>query len=183
MNTRTLTLAAVMAGVLAAGPAVAYDGYADGPDQGFVDTARVVDVQPIYRVVRVEHPRRECWEQDVLHQPRRYDSPTPVVLGGIIGGALGNTMGKGDGRTAATVAGALLGAAIGNDVRHQRRDVGRAYVETRQVCRRVSDFTEERRVDGYQVTYRYHGHDYVTRTDHQPGPRIRVQVDVAPLDD
>lgn len=33
---------------------------------------------------------------------------------------------------------------------------------------------------GYQVTYQYAGRTYQTRTDHHPGDRIRVRVDVRP---
>ena len=33
-------------------------------------------------------------------------------------------------------------------------------------------------VIGYDVTYRYGGREYTTRTDHHPGDRIRVRVDV-----
>jgi hypothetical protein len=32
----------------------------------------------------------------------------------------------------------------------------------------------------YDVTYEYAGRQYVTRTDHHPGDRMRVRVDVRP---
>ena len=35
-------------------------------------------------------------------------------------------------------------------------------------------------VSAYDVTYVYAGHEYTTRTDHHPGDRIRVAVDVRP---
>ena len=40
--------------------------------------------------------------------------------------------------------------------------------------------TEQRSVNAYDVTYEYAGKTYRTRTDHNPGDRIRVRVDVRP---
>jgi uncharacterized protein YcfJ len=179
MNKKILAMG-LIAALGNTGAAWAFDH--DGPDgHVYRDRARVVDVKPIYRTVRVEHPRRECWDEQVRHRPAGYNSRTPVVLGGVIGGAIGNTMGKGNGRTAATVAGMLLGASIGNDMRHADRD-RRAYVSTERVCRVVSDYSEEQRIDSYAVTYRYHGHTYVTRMDSDPGPFVRVRVAVDVVD-
>ena len=48
------------------------------------------------------------------------------------------------------------------------------------VCREVIEYTEEERVVGYDVAYRYNGRTYETRTDYDPGPSLRVRVDVAP---
>jgi hypothetical protein len=28
------------------------------------DTARVIDVQPIYQTIEVNHPERYCWDED-----------------------------------------------------------------------------------------------------------------------
>lgn len=42
------------------------------------------------------------------------------------------------------------------------------------------DYYDDRRVSGYDVTYEYAGRTYHTRTDHHPGDRIRVRVDVRP---
>ena len=38
----------------------------------------------------------------------------------------------------------------------------------------------DRAVSAYDVTYEYAGRRYTTRTNHHPGERIRVRVDVRP---
>ena len=38
----------------------------------------------------------------------------------------------------------------------------------------------QERVDGYRVTYVYHGQEQVTEMPYKPGDRIRVRVDVTP---
>ena len=48
------------------------------------------------------------------------------------------------------------------------------YCETRTEYRMVE------RVVAYDVTYRYRGRYFTTRTDHPPGKRIRVRVDLEP---
>lgn len=162
----------------ASGTAVAYDRHAR-EHGAYYDYAKVEQVQPIYRLVRVDRPRQECWQEEVVHRESASRSKTPMVVGGIIGGALGNQFGKGRGKDVATVAGVLLGASIGNDIRN-RNHRDRHWVETENVCREVVDYTEERQVVGYEVTYRYQGRRYVTEMDHDPGSRVRVAVDVAP---
>ena len=151
-----------------------------GADGGFYDYAEVVRVEPIVRLVRVSHPRDECWEEQVPVHSREYRSATPMILGGILGGVVGSTVGKGDGRTAATVAGTVLGGSLGRDVgqAHRRDTAAATAVETR--CRRVADYREEERIEGYAVTYRYRDAQYTTRMPRDPGPRLRVHVDVRP---
>ena len=41
----------------------------------------------------------------------------------------------------------------------------------------------ESRIVGYRVTYEYHGHLYTTVLPYDPGPRMPVQVSVAPVED
>lgn len=50
-----------------------------------------------------------------------------------------------------------------------------------QRCWVVEDYHEKERVEGYWVTYRYEGHEYVAWMDHDPGRRIRVKVTVEPV--
>ena len=103
----------------------------DRRDRGYrgddVDYARVLDVEPIVRRVRVTTPRRECWDE-VRHDDDDGDygrsggsSAGGMIVGGIIGGVIGSTIGRGDGRRIATATGALIGSAIGHDVARQRR--------------------------------------------------------------
>lgn len=158
-----------------------YPAYRPG---SYTDTAQVIEVIPITRRVRIETPRRECWDVEVpVRRSVRYQgSHTPAIIGGIIGGVVGNQFGKGSGKTAATVAGALLGSSIGHD--HARRYAAASgYVEyAKQTrCTVRTEYHEEERIEGYQVKYRYNGRVYVTRMQEDPGDRVRVTVSVAPI--
>jgi len=101
----------------------------------YQEYARVVHVEPMYRSVRVEAPREQCWEERVPERGRDYhnggqrrgkhaSSYTPHILGAVVGAAVGRQFGRGRGQDAATVAGAVLGGSIGRDVhrRHNRDD-------------------------------------------------------------
>ena len=105
-----ITLAAGLSGTAHAGP----------PTVSF-EYAPVVDVQPIVRVVQVERPRKECWQEEVYetvstgpsHRP--LGSAGPTIAGGILGGVIGHQFGGGSGLDAMTALGALIGAAIASD--------------------------------------------------------------------
>jgi uncharacterized protein YcfJ len=195
------------AGLLLSAPAWAGDdhgwkrGNKHASYDGGYDYARVVDVDPIVRQIRVTTPRRECWmetryEYEPRYEPQRVAGPHrgaagSMILGGIIGAALGNQVGSGDGRRAATVAGALIGSAIGHD-RADRRNAGQYYSDAgprearpyeveRCDVRYEEDYEE--RIAGYRVTYLYNGREQTTRLPYDPGDRIRVRVNVRPADD
>jgi uncharacterized protein YcfJ len=204
MNARLTTGLALAALLLGSGAALA-DPYKPWKQErhgrGFsdYDYARVVDVEPLVRRIRVTEPRERCY-QDTVYE-RVYEGPGPgyrppvqtaagsMILGGILGAAVGNQIGSGDGRRAATVAGALIGSAIGHDVAGRRQV---AYAQTypaaysREVPRTVErcevsyDESWEERIEGYHVTYVYNGRRMTTRLPYDPGDRIRVRVDVRP---
>jgi uncharacterized protein YcfJ len=165
-----------------------YDQDPDGRyDRGGYDYAKVVDVQPLTRRVKVTTPIRECWDETRIDDRRRggpRSSAGGALLGAVIGGVIGHQIGDGRGRDAATAAGAVIGAGIGHR-EAERRNAGnlpppREY--TVQRCdTRYSDHWEER-VDGYRVTYVYHGRRQVTQLPYKPGDRIRVRVDVSPAE-
>ncbi len=74
------------------------------------DYAKVVDVDPIVHQVRVETPRRECWDEVREVRATRYSdshSKGGMVVGGIIGGVVGNQIGSGRGKDVATVASSM----------------------------------------------------------------------------
>jgi uncharacterized protein YcfJ len=138
-------------------------------------------VEPIVRQVRIETPRRECYD-DV----RTVESPAPQVaghtlLGGLIGGVLGHQIGHGDARDFATVAGAAIGAGVGYT--SATRSYGpQTHEETVERCDVRYDHEVEERIDGYRVTYEYNGREYTTRMPYDPGERIKVRVAVAPAE-
>jgi uncharacterized protein YcfJ len=192
---------AVAVGTLVAGSALADNGKHRGWDQrrgGYsdVDYARVVDVDPIVRRIRVSEPRRECYQETRYEERRGYETRNggrpaagAMILGGLIGAAVSNQIGSGDGRRAATVAGAVIGSAIGHDnsqrrgryadgSRYDDRDEGRPYSVER--CDTRYEDSWEERIEGYRVTYEYQGRHGTMTLPYDPGPRVRVRVDVRP---
>lgn len=168
------TVSAALAAVLALGSGLAladpygrhgYDrGYGGRPD----DMGRVLDVIPVYEIVRHPVADRECWDEP--RQVERSRSPVGTIAGGIIGGVVGNQFGQGSGKTALTIAGTALGAAIGNDASRDRY-TGGGY-DTH--CQEVTRYDERREVVGYRVKYRYQGEVHWTRTDYEPGEYVPV---------
>ncbi len=175
----------------------------------FTEYGEVIDVRPVYTGVRGREPRQECWIETTqkivgYEQPRyeRYEarrseshrSATGAVVGGLIGGVIGNQLGRGrssNSRAGATIAGAIIGGAVGNESRgnnhrqrrHQRvLQQGAPIYQTVEVerCKRVSKASQTQRLQHYDVTYRYKGRTFTTRTKRDPGRRIELQVSVAP---
>ena len=164
-----------------------YDGRYD--DGAGYDYAKVVDVQPLTTRVRVSTPQRECWDET------RYDNGSPqygghgprvagsTLLGAAIGAAIGNQIGHGQGRKAATAGGAVIGAAIGHQQGMRRYGaVSAPQPYTVQRCETRYHDEYQERIDGYRVTYVYHGRRQVTQLPYRPGDRIRVRVDVSPAE-
>jgi uncharacterized protein YcfJ len=149
------------------------------------DYAPVTHVEPIVRQVRIESPRRECWDETQVVESRPHISDPAVggrtLLGGIIGGVIGHQFGSGRGRDAATIAGAVIGSGVGYDSARRRAGTN---VEERVVQRCATRYEKayEERVDGYRVTYEYNGREFTTRMPYDPGEKIRVRVAVAPAE-
>jgi len=150
----------------------------------YTDSARVTQVQPLYRVVETSRPHRECYQEEV-HRPVQSSSHGNNALGMIVGGALGGALGHNisrNHRDTATIAGAVIGSAIGHDVSsNKNRDRGYSYGYEER-CHTVNERYSEERLDGYRVTYRYQGQTFSTRMDHDPGDRIQVHISVSPID-
>lgn len=201
MRIRTLILAMSAAGFTLAGalpaPAEARGRYYGPPAhapahgyraQGEYDWAQVVRVDPLISWEERPVHRQECWDEPVQARyeryPSRQGSDAGVVIGAILGGVVGNQFGDGRGRVATTAAGAALGGAVARDMQRGRYDdrypeYGETVYEQR--CRNLTEHVPQERVDGYEVTYRYGGRTYQTVTDHHPGDRLQVRVDVAPV--
>lgn len=135
--------------------------------------ADVLRVSPVYGPARTEQHRQECIDQPVVEHEAR--QPGSSILGAVIGGVLGSTVGKGDGRTAATVVGAVAGGTVGAAAGRRRE-----YESTTTSCRDVVTVSEQRRLLGYDIEYRYRGEVYASRLTYDPGVRMRVRIDVSP---
>ncbi|MGH8505922.1 MAG: glycine zipper 2TM domain-containing protein [Stenotrophobium sp.] len=176
MTPRTLT--ALLTGLLTA--TVATSAFA-GPrnwDDG-VAYARVVSRTPVYTQMQVAEPVQQCSDQQVVYNNPPRSNIAGTLLGGIIGGVVGHQFGGGRGRDVATAVGAVLGANVGSQA--NRYDAGSQQVGYRTVCRTVSSYRYEQRLQGYDVTYSYGGHLYNTRLPYDPGSRMQVQVNVQPV--
>jgi len=158
--------------------------------QGFSDSARVLESRPV--IERIPIKREECWNEQVRTYENRTVTRTDTgasigpgtVLGAIIGGVAGHQVGSGRGNTAATIAGTIAGGAIGNQV--DRNNQGQATEVERvptthnvEKCRQVEEVREA--TVGYDVRYVYNGHEMRARLPHDPGPRLKVAVDVRPV--
>lgn len=137
--------------------------------------AEVTRVTPIREEVEVRTPHQDCYNVEVQHDGNNGNGG--AVVGAVAGGLLGHAAGhNSNSRKLDTVAGAIVGAVAGKEL---TKDDGSAPT-TEQRCETRDEVNYEDRTVGYDVTYRYFGHDYTTRMDHDPGDRIRVIVDVRP---
>lgn len=175
MKTKALTIGTALMIVSMAATAGGHRDY-------YQDTAKVIDVQPVYRSVEVSYPERECWDEEVDHYHSDGPRYTGTVLGGIIGGVVANKIssGRGRGRDAATLAGTLLGGAIGHDV-SQQRGGGHYTTSVEHRCEVTQHTRYEEQLVGYDVTYRYKGREFTTHTKNHPGKRIPIAVTVRPV--
>jgi uncharacterized protein YcfJ len=158
-----------------------HDGYR-GPTQYVYAPqyvyARVVDVDPIVRLVTVDRPEQRCWNEVVRQSNTPYGVAGPTVAGGIIGAAIGRQFGSGNDRDALTLLGAAAGAAVANQRAVRNQGYHDATVER---CETVSHAYTEQLVDGYRVTYLYEGRHYTMQTATPPGDRVQLAVDVRPV--
>lgn len=161
--------------VLSLGTAAASAGHYAPAPVSFSDTARVVASTPVYE--EVNQPRRECWTERTGYRYEKSDrSYGGAILGAIVGGVVGNQFGAGGGKSAATAAGAAIGAITGDNIDNRDRTAYRRPVEEER-CRMVDNWT--RNITGYDVVYRYKGNEYTTFLPYDPGPNLKVRVNVS----
>ncbi|MDH5835480.1 glycine zipper 2TM domain-containing protein [Luteimonas sp. M1R5S59] len=113
-----------------------------------------------------------------------------TVIGGIAGAVLGSRIGDGSGQLVGTAVGSMVGGAAGRGIYDANRRNRQGSVTVCEPDPYRDDHGDYRGYDtygsqpndgpvsAYDVTYEYAGRQYVTRTDHHPGDRIRVRVDV-----
>jgi uncharacterized protein YcfJ len=146
----------------------------------YVDTAEVLQAEPLYKPVQVARPVSECWTERVSHANHGRGAYTGPVVGGIIGGVVGSRLASGRATTPMTVAGALVGASIGH--RLGAAPYRSPAIANVRRCATVNRFEQRQQLVGYRVDYRYEGQTFTTRTRGHPGRFIRVRVNVDPVD-
>jgi uncharacterized protein YcfJ len=153
---------------------------AAGDDSAHYGWADVLRVDPVYGVTRTEVPQQTCYNQTVVQQ-NPGNTTGGTILGAVVGGVLGNTIGRGGGRVAATAVGAVAGGAVGGQI---AANSGSQTAQTVTNCQPTGGtvVSEQRRIMGYDVEYRYRGEVYVSRLSYDPGERLRVRVSVTPAD-
>ena len=153
-----------------------------------IDYAKVVDVYPVTKQIKVSEPVHQCYDKKVWHEaPRRHHhSHKNEIVGALIGAAVGNRVGKRvggrNGRDIATAAGAVIGGVVGHDrSRKHNRHNSSGYYKVVQHCDTHNQVSYEQKIVAYKVTYKYRGQTYKTRTKFHPGDRLKVRVNVTPV--
>ena len=154
----------------------------------FTEYVPVLKVEPIFRNVTVREPLRICRpaaqnnhyrpghnRHTHRYKPERSDHPhqrstnSEVFTTGVIGGAVGRELTK--------EVNARPGHSATRNNTHQRAN---AHSRHRHHCTTTIQTRTERQRDGFNVTYRYHGHRYQTHTRHHPGDRLAITVTIDP---
>jgi uncharacterized protein YcfJ len=131
----------------------------------------VVSSTPV--VTSVPVTQQQCFNEPVVYRQR---SGAGALIGAVTGAAIGHNFGGGAGRAVATGIGMVAGAAIGDQV-----EAG-AYPPVTTMATRCRNVTQyENRTVGYDVVYDYQGMRRSVRLPQDPGDRIALNVDVAPM--
>ena len=140
------------------------------------ETAPVIDAIPVYEKVRYAVPVEDC-RAETVRLPQYHASGTAPIVGAMIGGALGNAVGhKKRNKQVGAVLGAVLGASIANDIRRNSSATSTVRYGTRHFCDTYTEYRNEDRLVGYDVTYEYAGRTYSTRMRRHPGDDVRIRV-------
>lgn len=171
----------------------AYPGAA--PPAPVYDFARVVRVDPVFAPTGAR-PGSRCYSRQdnygyrtgsngvgadgrTANPPSQGGRAAATIVGGVVGALVGSRIGGGSARYATSALGTMAGGLVGQRAYDQAHSVNGQVT----VCDPVADDpygSGGESVQAYDVTYEYAGHQYTTRTDYNPGSRLRVRVDVQP---
>ena len=153
------------------------------PRNDLYEYARVTSVQPIYREVEVSKPVRECWEEPLYHtRSQQQGSAGGMLVGGLPGGFIGHQFGRGHTRKMASVVGTIVGAQIGHKaVNGYSGPASREVARYEEHCKTRHKVSYEEVIDGYDVTYKYRGSSYQLEMPYDPGKRIKMRIQFAPV--
>jgi len=161
-----------------------------GGGEHFTDYARVTHVEPLYRYVTVRKPQRHC----TIVKPNRHNSywhgangrhngnrhrsnQRGVFVDGIVIGNLGREANR------SVNGGIRFGTQRNSSISQSRSNRSHRYNQRhkpREHCVTTTVSRQERRSDGYNVTYVYKGNTFQTHTTHAPGRHIRVRIQIKP---
>jgi uncharacterized protein YcfJ len=115
----------------------------------------VTNVVPNYYTQSVEENIPYCYDRQITtnHAPSEAD----VIAGAIIGGVIGNQFGNGSGKDVMTALGAILGADVASKTHRPKTTI-------QTVCHDNYVVSYRQVLDGYTVTYSYHGINYIFHT-------------------
>ena len=151
------------------------------PEQAGFAWADVIEAEPVRQVVRIPVREEVCWDEQVYHEVQARRSATPAIFGAILGGVIGNQFGGGSGKDLMTMAGAALGGSVAMD-QQRLKNPDRFYATTERRCEMNTEWRKEERIVGWDVTYEYQGEFYQARLQDAPGDRIRIRIDVTPVE-
>ena len=147
----------------------------------FIVKARVVSATPIFKYVTINTPTERCYKERVTHTDYNDGNRSGrMLLGGLIGGVIGNNLGHGKSRKARAVVGALVGSQIGSSIA-DKHAYTKQHSGYQQRCE-VQNVSETRkRIDGYNVSYKFRGRVFTTTMPYDPGHKIKLRVNVSPV--
>jgi uncharacterized protein YcfJ len=187
MNNRVITSALAIPLMAACAADADYRDYSPAETYGsggYTDYAEVVDVEPIVRIVQVSSPQRECWQEEVHYRDQPSgggNTAAGMILGGLAGAVIGHQFGHGDDRNTNSLAGGIIGSGVGYGLSNRApRAGGYDNISYEERCRTLDNYHSEEHIEGYRVTYLYHGQTFTTQLPYDPGERLRVHVDVDP---
>ncbi|MDA1076076.1 MAG: hypothetical protein O3A63_15145, partial [Proteobacteria bacterium] len=70
---------------------------------------------------------------------------------------------------------------VGADISRRNRNHYEDGYRVEHVCRVVEEYVSEQVVTGYDVTYEYAGETYTSHMETDPGRKLRVRVNVTPV--
>lgn len=130
--------------------------------QTFTIEVKVIQSQPLYRMVTIRTPHQECWDEQVQMQNNNNNYPIGTIIGGVAGGVLGHQIGKGRGKKVATIGGAILGSIVGHNLSNTQSTQG--YKTIRRCKTEYSERQEERFV-GYKNIADFQGRTIIKISD------------------
>lgn len=150
--------------------------------------ARVLDVVPVYEYVTVNYGRDKCRSphhsgyyssSDYSRYSTKNRNHHATVLGSVIGGSIGHAASDRKHKIVGTVAGAIIGGVIAHNINHKISRKHDSYSSRHNqhhnsCVKHNRTPSKQRRLRGYEVTYKMKGRIYQTFSQDRPNKTIRI---------